>query len=142
MSSLPPPDQSQSLRAGTLTKSWVIAVVVTHLLIAGSLVALATSALAVGKPTWWLASQTNGPFSILAIVPFLAPAAVIIAAVRASRFAALAGLLATALLAIVSVVDISRSPGIALGEAILAGCTALTTIAAIAGRRRAVASGF
>jgi hypothetical protein len=111
-------------------------------LITGSLIALAISAYTVGKPTWWLASQTNGPFSILLIVPFLAPAVVIVTVLRASRFAALAGLIATAILAATSIVDISRSPGIALGEAVLAGCTALTTIAAIAGRRRSVTSGF
>ncbi len=142
MSSLPPPNQAQPLRAGSLTTAWTIAVVITHLLISGALIALAISADIVGKPTWWLASQTNGPFSILLIVPFLAPIAVIITVMRASRFAALAGLLATAILAATSVIDISRSPGIALGEAILAGCTALTTIAAIAGRRRSVVSGF
>lgn len=142
MSSLPPPSQSQSVLAGSLTKSWTIAVIATHLLITGSLIALAISAYTVGKPTWWLADQTNGPFSILVIVPFLAPAAVIFTALRASRLAALAGLVATAILAITSIVDVSRSPGIALGEAILAGCTALTTIAAIAGRRRSVTAGF
>ena len=142
MSSLPAPNQAQSLIAGSLTKAWRIAVVITHLLITGSLIALATTAHTVGKPTWWLASQTNGPFSILLIVPFLAPVGVIVIAVRASKFAPLAGLFATAILAATSVIDISRSPGIALGEAILAGCTALTTIAAIAGRRRSVVSGF
>ena len=142
MSSLPPPSQNQNLLAGSLTRSWTIAVIATHLLITGSLIALAISAYTVGKPTWWLASQTNGPFSILLIVPFLAPAVVIVTVLRASRFAALAGLIATAILAVTSIVDISRSPGIALGEAVLAGCTALTTIAAIAGRRRSVTSGF
>ena len=142
MSSLPPPSQNQTLLAGSLTRSWTIAVIATHLLITGSLIALAISAYTVGKPTWWLASQTNGPFSVLLIVPFLAPAVVIVTVIRASRFAALAGLIATAILAVTSIVDVSRSPGVALGEAILAGCTALTTIAAIAGRRRSVTSGF
>ena len=142
MSSLPPPSQNQTLLTGSLTRSWTIAVIATHLLITGSLIALAISAYTVGKPTWWLASQTNGPFSILLVVPFLAPAVVIVTVLRASRFAALAGLIATAILAVTSIVDISRSPGIALGEAVLAGCTALTTIAAIAGRRRSVTSGF
>ena len=142
MSSLPPPSQNQTLLAGSLTRSWTIAVIATHLLISVSLIALAISAYTVGKPTWWLASQTNGPFSILLIVPFLAPAVVIVTVLRASRFAALAGLIATAILAVTSIIDISRSPGIALGEAVLAGCTALTTIAAIAGRRRSVTSGF
>jgi hypothetical protein len=142
MSYLPPPSQNQTLVSGSLTKSWTIAVIATHLLITGSLIALAISAYKVGKPTWWLASQTNGPFSVLLIVPFLAPATVIFTALKASRFAPLAGLVATAILATTSIVDVSRTPGIALGEAILAGCTALTTIAAIAGRRRSVTSGF
>ncbi len=142
MSALPPPIENQTLVAGSLTKSWTIALVVTHILIAGSLISLAISAYTVGKPTWWLADRANGVMAILVIVPFLAPATVIITALRASRFVALAGLAATALLALTSIVDISRSPGIALGEAILAGCTALTTIATIAGRRRSVVSGL
>ena len=142
MSSLPPPNPAQTTRAGSLTPSWKIAVIITHTLIAGSLLVLAISADAVGKPTWWLANQTNGLLSVLSIVPFLAPVGVIVATIRASRFTPIAGLVATALLAATSVVDISRSPGIALGEAILAACTALTTISAFAGRSRSVASGL
>jgi hypothetical protein len=110
------------------------------LLIAGSLVVLAISAQTVGKPTWWL--QFSGALSILVVVPFLAPAVVVSVTVRASQLSPIAGLLATAILAATSIFDISRSPGIALGEAVLAGCTALTTIAATAGRRRSVMSGF
>ncbi|MEY4896226.1 MAG: hypothetical protein RI890_1025 [Actinomycetota bacterium] len=140
MSSLPPPSETQSLRSGSLTKPWAVAVVVTHLLIAGSLVVLAISAQTVGKPTWWL--QFSGALSILVVVPFLAPAVVVLVTVRASQLSPIAGLLATAILAATSIFDISRSPGIALGEAVLAGCTALTTIAATAGRRRSVKSGF
>lgn len=80
--------------------------------------------------------------NLLVIVPFLGPALVVVITIRASQLAPIAGLVATALLAATSVFDISRSPGIALGEAILAACTALTTIAAIAGRRRSVVSGL
>ena len=142
MSSLPPPDPAHTKRVGSLTPSWKIAVIITHALIAGSLLVLAISTRAVGKPTWWLANQSNSALIALAIVPFLAPTVVIIVVLGASRFAPIAGLVATALLATTSVVDISRSPGIALGEAILAACTALTTIAAFAGRRRSVVSGL
>lgn len=142
MSSLPPPNQSQSqsLLSGSLTKAWAIAVTITHLLIAGSLIVLAISANTVGKPTWWLQNSNGAAYYALAIVPFLAPTVVIFTALRASRFAPLAGLFATVLLATSSILDISRSPGIALGEAVLAGCCALTTIAATAGRRRSVSA--
>ncbi|MFM8955505.1 MAG: hypothetical protein ACKOH9_06945 [Actinomycetota bacterium] len=138
MSSLPPPDQAQNLRVGSLTPAWKFALVATQLLILVSLVLLGISALTVGKPTWWLAATDNNLTAVLVVVPFLAPSLVILAAARASHLAPLAGLLATAVLAATSVVDISRTPGIALGEAILAGCTALTTIAVFAGRRRAI----
>lgn len=80
--------------------------------------------------------------NLLVIIPFLGPALVVVITIRASQLAPIAGLVATALLAATSVFDISRSPGIALGEAILAACTALTTIATIAGRRRSVVSGL
>lgn len=130
------------MRAGSLTRSWTVAVVVTHLLIASSLLVLAITATNVGKPTWWLASQGNSVMNLLVILPFLGPALVVVIAIRASQLAPIAGLVATALLATTSVFDISRSPGIALGEAILAACTALTTIATIAGRRRSVVSGL
>ncbi|MFM8003089.1 MAG: hypothetical protein ACKPAJ_11850 [Actinomycetota bacterium] len=138
MSSLPPPDQAQNLRVGSLTPAWKFALVATQLLILVSLVLLGISALTVGKPTWWLAATDNNLMAVLVVVPFLAPSLVILAAARASHLAPLAGLLATAVLAATSVVDISRTTGIALGEAILAGCTALTAIAVFAGRRRAI----
>jgi len=140
MSSLPPPNRAQYLRAGSLTPSWKFALIATQMLILASLLMLGVSASTVGKPTWWLASTDNDLLAVLVVVPFLAPTVVIFVAARASHLAPVAGLFATALLAATSVVDISRTPGIALGEAILAGCTALTTIAVFAGRRRVVNS--
>ncbi len=142
MSSLPPPSQAQSESAGSLTKPWVNAVVVSQLLIIGSLLTLTFSAYTIGKPTWWLGSQQDPAFFLLWFLPFVAPIAMLITVVKFSRILTYTGLGSTLLLVAISIPDLSRTPGIALGELALAICMALTTVAALAGRRRSVATGL
>ena len=142
MSLLPPPSLIEPAQVGSLTRGWKIAVIVTHLAIAGALLVLAISSRMVGKPTWWLGYEADPAFILLLVLPFLGPIVVIIATVRISRLVPLAGVASTALLAATGVVDISRTPGVALGELVLAGCTAVATIAALAGRRRSVKIGL
>lgn len=141
MSLLPPPSQSQSESAGSLTKPWVNAVVVSQLLIIGSLLTLTFSAYTIGKPTWWLGSQQDPAFFLLWFLPFVAPIAMLVTVLRFSRVLPYAGLGSTLFLVAIAIADLSRTPGIALGELALAICMALTTIAAMAGRRRSVANG-
>ena len=142
MSLLPPPSQGQSESAGSLTKPWVNAVVISQLLIIGSLLALTFSAYTIGKPTWWLGSQQDPAFFLLWFLPFVAPIAMLVTALRFSRILPYTGLGSTLFLAAIAIADLSRTPGIALGEIALAICMALTTIAAMAGRRRSVATGL
>ena len=139
---LPPPTLIEPAQVGSLTRGWKIAVIFTHLAIAGALLVLAISSRVVGKPTWWLGYEAYPPFFLLLVLPFLGPIAVIITTVRISRFVPLAGIASTVLLAVTGAVDISRTPGVALGELVLAGCTAVATIAALAGRRRSVKIGL
>lgn len=138
MSSLPPPSQSQIARAGSLTHGWKVAVIITHLLIAGSLLALAISSRTVGKPTWWFGSQDNPALILFWFIPFLGPIGAIVAAARNSTKTHFIGAAATLLLVVTGVVDITKTPGIAIGIILLGVCTATTTFAAIAGRYRSV----
>ena len=142
MSLLPPPSQGQSESAGSLTKPWVNAVVISQLLIIGSLLTLTFSSYTIGKPTWWLGSQQDPAFFLLWFLPFVAPIAMLVTALRFSRILPYVGLGSTLFLAAIAIADLSRTPGIALGEIALAICMALTTIAAMAGRRRSVATGL
>ena len=142
MSLLPPPSQAQIETSGSLTKPWVNAVVISQLLIIGSLLTLTFSARAIGKPTWWLGSQQDPAFFLLWFLPFVAPIAMLVTALRFSRILPYVGLGSTLFLAAIAIADLSRTPGIALGEIALAICMALTTIAAMAGRRRSVATGL
>lgn len=139
---LPPPSLVEPAQVGSLTRGWKIAVISTHLAIAGALLVLAISSRMIGKPTWWLGYEAYPAFFLLLVLPFLGPLVVIITTVRVSRFVPLAGIASTVLLAVTGVIDLSNTPGVALGELVLAGCTAVTTIAALAGRRRSVKIGL
>jgi len=142
MSLLPPPSQAQTEAAGSLTKPWVNAVVISQILITGSLLTLTFSARAIGKPTWWLGSQHDPAFFLLWFLPFVAPIAMIVTVVKFSRILPYIGLASTLFLVAISISDLSRTPGIALGEIAMAVCMALTTIAALAGRRRSISTGI
>ena len=141
--SLPPPSlQNQSTPAGSLTRQWTIAIVATQLLIAGALLAVAVSSRSIGKPTWWLGYEHQPAFFLLWLLPFIAPTAIIFAAFKYSRLLPYVGLASTLLLGVTSGFDISRTPGVAICEILLTVCTALSTIAALAGRRRSVTTGI
>jgi predicted neutral ceramidase superfamily lipid hydrolase len=142
MSLLPPPSQAQTEAAGSLTKPWVNAVIISQLLIAGSLLTLTFSARAIGKPTWWLGSQHDPAFFLLWFLPFVAPIAMLVAATKFSTILPYIGLGSTLFLVAISISDLSRTPGIAIGELAMAVCMALTTIAAMAGRRRSISTGI
>ncbi len=142
MSSLPPPSQAQPETAGSLTKPWVNAVIISQLLITGSLLTLTFSARAIGKPTWWLGSLHDPAFFLLWFLPFVAPIAMLVTVIKFSRILPYIGLASTLFLVAISISDLSRTPGIALGEIAMAVCMALTTIAALAGRRRSISTGI
>jgi hypothetical protein len=141
--SLPPPSlKDESTPAGSLTRQWTIAIVVTQLLIVGALIAVAISSRSIGKPTWWLGYEYAPAFFLLWFLPFIAPAGMIFAAFKHSRLLPFVGLASTLLLGVTSGFDVSRTPGIAICEILLTVCTALSTIAALAGRRRSVTTGI
>lgn len=142
MSSLPPPSHAQTESAGSLTKPWVNAVAISQLLITGSLLTLTFSARTIGKPTWWLGSLHDPSFFLLWFLPLVAPVAMLVTVFRFSRLLPYTGLGSTLFLAAIAISDLSRTPGIALAEIALTVCMALTTIAALAGRRRSISTGL
>ena len=126
-----------SYRPGQLTEGWRWILAVGWALILPALLALGDAANSFGKPTWWLSNEATATW--LSPLPFIAPLIVTCAAAANWRrwpFAALAG--ATAL-GVSALVDASRSPSVAVGEAILAGAGTLTSLACLAGRVRPAA---
>lgn len=121
----------------SLRRPWAAITVVTWLGITAALAAVGIASRNVGKPTWWLGTASDPAFVALWFVPFLAPIAAIIAAVRYARWASFVGMGAALAIAATAVVDIETTPGVALMEIIIAGCAMATAVISLAGRPRA-----
>jgi hypothetical protein len=120
----------------SLRQPWATITVVTWLGITAALAAVAISSRNVGKPTWWLGTASDPTFVALWFLPFLAPIAAIIAAVRYARWASFVGMGAALAIGAIAVVDIEASPGVALMEIVIAICAMATAIVSLAGRPR------
>lgn len=132
MSEIPPPPVPKLVQQ--LTRIWRNVTAVSWLVLGLALLALAISSRNAGKPTWWLGPESRPQFIGLWVIPFLAPIAAIIASLRFSRWATLVSLLSSLVLAVVALFDLQPTPGVAIGEFILAGAGVLITLASLAGR--------
>lgn len=99
-----------------------------------AVLALAISSRSLGKPAWWLGPESQPRFFLLWATPFVPPLASIITSLRFSRWATQVSLVSSLALAVVAVFDLQNSPGIAVGEFVLAGAGVLISIASLAGR--------
>ena len=117
-----------------LTNTWRTVAVVSWLLVLFAIIAVAVTSRNIGKPTWWLGPQSNPSFVLLWALPFVAPIASIIAAVKFGRIASFVGFGSALLLGVIGAVDIDNTPGVALVECVIAVSSALIAIATFAGR--------
>jgi len=120
-----------------LTSTWRSVAVVSWVLVFFALLAVAVTSRNIGKPTWWLGPQANPTFVLLWALPFVAPIASIIAAIRFGRIASFIGLGSALLLGIIGVADLQGTPGVAIIECTIAVSSALIAIATFAGRTSA-----
>ena len=124
---------SANNRSG-LTNTWRTVAVVSWLLVFFAIIAVAVTSRNIGKPTWWLGPQSNPSFVLLWALPFVAPIASIIAAVKFGRIASFVGFGSALLLGVIGVADINKTPGVAVIECTIAIASALIAIATFAGR--------
>ena len=121
-------------RPGQLTEGWRWVLAVGWALIIPALLTLADAANSFGKPTWWLSDAATASWE--SPLAFLAPLLVTCAAAANWRRWPVAAALGVVALGTFAIVDAGRSPSVAVGEAILAGASALTSLACLAGRVR------
>ena len=117
-----------------LTDTWRTVAVVSWLLVLFAIIAVAVTSRNIGKPTWWLGPQSDPSFVLLWALPFVAPIASIIAAVKFGRIASFVGFGSALLLGVIGVADINKTPGVAVIECTIAIASALIAIATFAGR--------
>jgi len=89
-----------------------------------------------GLATWWLGPGGDPQPFYVSLVPFLAPAVVVMAAASRVRGVPLLGLAAAAIAVVVAIYDIDKVPDLADVELVIASTGALLSIATIAGRYR------
>ncbi len=124
---------SANNRSG-LTQTWRTVAVVSWLLVFFAIMAVAVTSRNIGKPTWWLGPESNPSFVLLWALPFVAPIASIIAAIKFGHIASFVGLGAALFLGAIGVADINNTPGVALIECTIAISSALIATATLAGR--------
>ena len=128
------PINQQSTERTGLTGTWRTVAVVSWLLVFFAIMAVAVTSRNIGKPTWWLGPESNPSFVLLWALPFVAPIASIIAAIKFGHIASFVGFGAALFLGAIGVADINGTPGVALIECAIAISSALIAIATFAGR--------
>ena len=117
-----------------LTNTWRTVTVVSWLLVLFAIIAVAVTSRNIGKPTWWLGPESNPSFILLWALPFVAPIASIIAAIKFGRIASFVGFGSALFLGAIGIADINSTPGVALIECTIAIASALIAIATFADR--------
>lgn len=105
------------------------------LLVTAALASAAVTSRNIGKPTWWLGTQSDPTFPLLWLLPFLAPIVAVFVALVAGRWAPFAGMGAALYIGAIAIPDIEASPAVALIEVVVAIAALLVSLASLAGRR-------
>ena len=125
---------ASATNASGLTTTWRTVAVVSWLLVFFAIIAVAVTSRNIGKPTWWLGPESNPSFMLLWALPFVAPIASIIAAIKFGHIASYVGFGSALLLGAIGAADINNTPGVALVECVIAVSSALIALATFAGR--------
>jgi hypothetical protein len=91
-----------------------------------------------GLATWWLGPIGEPEPVFVLLIPFVAPAVMVIAALNNARRLPVAGLVASAVTAAIAVADLDEVFRLALVELAIAGAAAAVSIASFAGLYRSV----
>lgn len=93
-----------------------------------------------GLSTWWLGPRGDPTPAVVRLVPFVAPAVMLLAIINNVRWVAYAGIVAAAALAAIAIGDLSRVRNLGLMELAIAITAGLASVAALAGTYRSAAA--
>ena len=127
------------IRSGELSDGWSLLFMVGWVAVAAGFAAVWRVSWQLGLPTWWLAQRSSTIGATLAMVPFIPPAALIIAAARRARYLPWWGLAMSVVLAAVALVDLGDARGLAIAGACAALAGALISVASASGMYRSAA---
>lgn len=89
-----------------------------------------------GRPTWWLGTRADPTPHLVRLAPFAAPVAVIVGAMRNSRWLAWVGVAGGVVFGAYAVGDVGNQPDLAIIEIGVATAGLLVSLAALTGTYR------
>jgi len=121
---------------GRLTTAWRAAVVTIWVGVFVAYLAVWKASAEIGLSTWWLGPRSDPRPVLVRLIPFLVAALFGILASYNIRRLPVIGVLGAVALAAVATPDLSRSPGIAAVEFMIAGAVLIVSIASFTGTYR------
>ncbi len=127
-------------RSGELTLVWRFAMIALWVGVVLAWSAVWNASVQLGLSTWWLGPRAQPMPAVVRLLPFVGPAAMLLALINNIRWTAYWGLAASALLVGVALGDLGRVQNIGLTELGIAGAAAIASVASLAGTYRPVAT--
>jgi hypothetical protein len=123
-------------RAGELSVGWRFAMIALWVGVVLAWSAVWNASVQLGLSTWWLGPRADPTHAVVRLLPFVAPAIMLLAIINNLRWVAYGGLLAAAALAAIAIGDLSRVRNIGLVELAIAAVAGVASIASLAGTYR------
>lgn len=126
-------------RAGELSIGWRFATIGLWVGVVLAWSAIWSASVQLGLSTWWLGARSAPTPAVVRLLPFVAPAVMLLAIINNVRWVAYGGVVAAAALCAIAIGDLGRVRNIGLVELAIAIATGLASIASLAGTYRAAA---
>lgn len=120
-------------RPGTLSSGWRLVTVVASLAALLAWSAVWSASVQLGLSTWWLGPRAEPTPVPVRLLPYALPVIVVLAALNGVRRVPWLGLAAAAVFAGYGVGDLNRVGRLAAVELVVAGATALVSLASLSG---------
>ena len=131
-----PVRRRSSPRPGQLTPGWRIATGVTWGLVFVAFTAVWKVSRELGLATWWLGPVGEPKPIFVLLLPFVAPALMVLATLNSSRRLPWAGLVASAVTAAIGIGDLDRVTRLGIVEIAIGCAAAAVSLASFSGRYR------
>ena len=123
-------------RPGQLSPGWRLIMVVAWIGMVLAWSAVWNASVQLGRPTWWLGTRADPTPHLVRLAPFAAPVAVILGAMRNSRWLAWVGVVGAIVFGAYAVADVGTQPDLAIIEIGVAVAGLLVSLAALTGTYR------
>ncbi len=127
-------------RAGELSMGWRFGMIALWVGVVLAWSAVWNASVQLGLSTWWLGPRGDPTPAVVRLLPFVAPAVMLLAIINNVRWVAYAGIVAAAALAAIAIGDLSRVRNLGLVELAIAITAGLASVAALAGTYRSAAA--